>query len=146
MRKFRWSASAWASWRCTTWRCRSARGGRCWSGLRSVSPGTRCCGSSRAPKPNRSSDMPSSVGDLQVLFVDHLAPSLALGPDVLGKLLRRAGHRLVQLLLHELLLDRQLLDDLADLRVDPHHDVARRAGGGGQSEPGAGDIAGNALG
>src|SRR5437773_12083260 len=72
---------------------------------------------------------------LQSLFADDFRPALRLGFDIVGKLFRRTGHRLEHLRRHEALHEGGVSEDLLDLGIDLHHDIARRAAGCGKAEP-----------
>src|SRR5499433_731634 len=79
--------------------------------------------------------------DRELLLTDHLGPFAGLRPDVVGELFRRARHRLEHLWRQEFFAELRIRQDLGDLGVDLGHDLARRAGGREQAEPGRGFVA-----
>src|SRR5215813_12138151 len=78
--------------------------------------------------------------DRELLLADHLGPFASLRPDVVGELVRRTRHRLEHLRRQEFFAELRIGQNLRDLGVDLGHDLARRAGGREQPEPGRGFV------
>src|SRR5437667_8251242 len=74
---------------------------------------------------------------LDISVLDHLAPFLRIGLDECGILLRRAGDRLQRVGEEDLLAILRIGEDAPDLAVEPGDDIAGRAAGCEQPEPGA---------
>src|SRR5690349_14321840 len=75
---------------------------------------------------------------LELRVADDVAPLPRFRREEVGEFVRRARHRLEQLWRQETLAERRLGDDPLHVAIDPGDDLARRAGGGEQAEPGHG--------